>query len=486
MKKTLFIVILLLANVLVNAQTKDLPNSIGIVGGLIQYNGDLGQGFYNGNTKPFGGLGYARYINGHFDFVFNATMGRWGYKEENNVEFDTKMLQANVQFRIKLLNSDSNKLVPYIFAGIGAADYSDYELKATTTGAVINNPDGNGTDLFVPYGVGLQYRLTERLNISLQETFAYTDHDSRDAEVRLYNESFLMHTIGLSYNFGSGKDTDNDGVKDNKDKCPETPTGVKVDEKGCPLDRDADMVYDYLDSCPDTKGVIALHGCPDKDGDGIADKEDQCPDEAGTLATKGCPDKDGDRVIDKEDHCPDYAGSLQNQGCPDRDEDGVVDVEDNCPDERGTTFMHGCADTDKDGVADNVDKCPNDVGTVANNGCPDQEALPALANLLFASGQFAINKSHQATLDSATKYLKNNPLAKLLVEGYTDNTGDDKINMTISKNRTNAVIKYLKNKGIANNRLEGNSFGETKPVESNDTEEGKAKNRRVELKIIKP
>jgi len=93
-------------------------------------------------------------------------------------------------------------------------------------------------------------------------------------------------------------DSDGDGVSDAFDRCPNTPTGVKVDKKGCPLDSDGDGVYDYKDRCPDTpKGVkVDEKGCPlDSDGDGVYDYKDSCPgtpagakvDAAGCWVLKG-------------------------------------------------------------------------------------------------------------------------------------------------------------------------------------------------------
>ncbi len=76
------------------------------------------------------------------------------------------------------------------------------------------------------------------------------------------------------------KDTDGDGVIDDLDECPDTPTGVAVDKRGCPLDSDKDGVPDYLDKCPDTPACAPVdkEGCPlDTDGDGVADYLDQCP-----------------------------------------------------------------------------------------------------------------------------------------------------------------------------------------------------------------
>ncbi len=179
-------------------------------------------------------------------------------------------------------------------------------------------------------------------------------------------------------------DTDGDGVADYLDKCPDTPKGVKVDEKGCPFDTDGDGVYDYMDECPDTPKGVAVNekGCPfDTDGDGVYDYLDACPDTPKGVAVdeKGCPfDTDGDGVYDYLDACPDTPKgvAVDEKGCPfDTDGDGVYDYLDDCPDtpagvrvdEKGCPF-----DTDGDGVYDYLDKCPDTPSGVKvdEKGCP--------------------------------------------------------------------------------------------------------------------
>ncbi len=112
-----------------------------------------------------------------------------------------------------------------------------------------------------------------------------------------------------------------DGIPEKRDKCPDTPPGLAVDENGCPLDSDNDGVPDYQDDCPDEPGDFKHFGCPDADEDGISDSKDRCPDTPkGCYAVdaNGCPyDTDGDGVIDCEDKCPDNPGAASNQGCPD-------------------------------------------------------------------------------------------------------------------------------------------------------------------------
>ena len=136
-------------------------------------------------------------------------------------------------------------------------------------------------------------------------------------------------------------DSDGDGVPDDLDLCPDTPTGVVVDEFGCPLDADGDGVPDYLDECPNTPTGVMVDavGCPvDSDGDGVPDYLDECPNTpAGVVVDAvGCPlDSDGDGVPDYLDECPNTpAGVVVDAvGCPlDSDGDGVPDYLDECPD----------------------------------------------------------------------------------------------------------------------------------------------------------
>lgn len=117
-------------------------------------------------------------------------------------------------------------------------------------------------------------------------------------------------------------DSDGDGVTDDKDQCPDTPKGVKVDAKGCPLDTDGDGVPDYLDSCPDTPAGMEVDkwGCPlDSDGDGVTDDKDQCPDtpRGAKVNARGCWIlADVNFNTDKTDISSAFAAEL----------DGVVDV----------------------------------------------------------------------------------------------------------------------------------------------------------------
>lgn len=289
--------------------------------------------------------------------------------------------------------------------------------------------------------------------------------------------------IGLGFFLGSTGpcvDSDGDGVCDNHDNCKDTPAGAKVDLKGCPSDEDGDGVPDGLDRCPGTpKGAkVDANGCEmDDDGDGVVNSKDKCPNtpRGAVVDANGCPiDSDGDGVWDGIDRCPNTprGTKVDATGCPiDTDDDG-------------------------DGVPNSKDKCPNTPhGTkVDNSGCPakvvEAVRLPLLtlssAELNFASGSAKIPHSAYKPLNEAAHkiqdYIKANPSAAHLdVDGHTDNKGSNALNGRLSRARANAVRAYLIRRGVPATNLMAKGYGYSKPIDTNDTQEGRLNNRRVEV-----
>lgn len=264
-------------------------------------------------------------------------------------------------------------------------------------------------------------------------------------------------------------------------------------------DKDFDGVNDKNDECPDIAGPVENKGCPwkDSDQDGILDKDDRCPDVFGEKENGGCPwgDKDKDTVLDNVDKCPEEYGAVENQGCPwgDQDGDGITDNIDACPDEFGEKDNKGCpwGDRDEDGVKDNIDQCPDVKGTVENNGCPEVEEnvikeLNAYAKtILFETGKASFQQETLPVLNSIVAILKEYPSAKFSIEGHTDSDGDSIKNQLLSEQRAKAVKDYLTENGIETGRLISKGFGESKPISTNKTKEGKLLNRRVEIILIK-
>jgi type IX secretion system PorP/SprF family membrane protein len=260
-----------------------------------------------------------------------------------------------------------------------------------------------------------------------------------------------------------------------------------------PKDTDGDGITDTEDDCPELAGNKDNRGCPDTDGDGVSDKDDLCPNVKGMKEYKGCPDTDGDGVFDDLDECPKINGTKENKGCPwpDSDNDGLSDNKDECATIAGPVENKGCpyGDTDGDGVNDNDDECPKTVGSIENKGCPviekkDQEVVDmAVQNLEFEAGKSIIRESSKSSLNTFSEKLKQKSNWNLVLDGHTDNVGDEDANLLLSKNRVEAVKSYLMSKGISEIRINVNYFGESKPIAENNTPEGRQKNRRVEFKI---
>ncbi len=274
------------------------------------------------------------------------------------------------------------------------------------------------------------------------------------------------------------KDTDGDGIMDDVDQCidvPEDKDGFQ-DEDGCPdPDNDQDGILDAKDSCPnaaeDVDGFQDDDGCPDLDNDkdGLPDTKDQCPDDAGPVELNGCPDKDGDKIIDSQDECPTEPGPLATHGCPDRDNDLVPDKRDKCPD---------------------VPKDPRE-DPARSDGCPKRVIVTAgkieiLDKVFFDTNKTTIKAVSFPLLDAVAKTLNDNmDLTKVEVAGHTDSDGDDAKNLKLSQGRAQAVVTYLVTKGkVDAARLTAVGYGETKPIDTNGTPEGKANNRRVEFTIL--
>lgn len=289
-----------------------------------------------------------------------------------------------------------------------------------------------------------------------------------------------------------------------------------------PKDSDGDGLVDLQDGCPAEPEDLDQHedsnGCPDPDNDqdGVLDNADRCPkdpeDKDSFQDDDGCPDTDNDQdgVKDIDDKCPnsleDRDGFSDEDGCldPDNDLDGLLDVQDGCPlqpeDMDSLGDEDGCpeADFDKDGLTDEVDQCPRKPETINGikdeDGCPDEGKgsvevkagkIELLDKVYFASDKTDILPRSFPVLKQVIAVLKANPqITKLQINGHTDNQGDDDYNLKLSQGRVDAVMKFLVEGGIEAGRLAAVGYGEQKHIAPNETEAGRAKNRRVEFQIM--
>ena len=443
MKKALLLSLLLVSCALTQAQTTNKKWGLG-----------LGVGAYGTTNVASTGLMpelyFSRYLNTRFDLMLKGDFGMFNTK----LVSDLDIANAFLNLRFKLTN-ETKKFRPYLYAGPGLlAD---------------NSESGVNFDL----GVGGKYYVGT--NTALYLDAGYINGLKRSPS-QSSQDNFWKATVGVEFDFGKTPDADMDGVSDKKDKCPNTPTGVAVDENGCPIDSDGDGVADYIDDCPTEAGLTSLKGCPDKDKDGVADKDDACPDVAGVAGLKGCPDADGDGIADKDDKCPNSPKGVKvdAKGCP--------------------------IDTDGDGVYDSEDKCPTEAGPKTNGGCPvkepevkkeitaDQIIIQNIkaTPVHFVSGKSYLTDYSKGILNKLINILNDDKANMVNIFGYADSQGTDAYNMNLSQNRIESVINYLTSKGIAANRIiHQKAFGEANPVASNSTEEGRLKNRRVEFEIFK-
>jgi outer membrane protein OmpA-like peptidoglycan-associated protein len=411
----------------------------------------LGAGVY-GNLET-DGIGFmpelylSRFLSPSFDLRLQQDLGLFNSEVKSSLDVANYFLNLRYKFNNGKILSETSFLQPYLYAGPG------YLFD--------NKTDGLNFDA----GVGTKFKLSPSTALFIEggyiDGIEYTKNNDN------IKENLWKVVGGIEISLGKSKDSDGDGVKDSKDQCPDTPAGVVVDAKGCPVDTDGDGIADYKDDCPTEAGLLALNGCPDRDGDGVADKDDLCPDTPGLPKLKGCPDSDGDGVADKDDQCPDTPAGwkVDAKGCP--------------------------VDTDGDGIVDGEDECPTVPGTKANKGCPEKETGPAMIDMKFENVHFASDKSYltdysKGRADKVIAVLKENPGYKVKIYGHTDSRESEDYNMRLSQRRIDSVVKYLASKGITEARiLETKAFGESKPIATNDTAEGRAKNRRVEFEVYK-
>ncbi len=118
---------------------------------------------------------------------------------------------------------------------------------------------------------------------------------------------------------------------------------------------------------------------------------------------------------------------------------------------------------------------------VATASAPATSGMPDLGAVHFDTDKATLTQDGQAMLQKAADYMKQNPNVHIRVEGYTDATGTDPHNIPLSQQRANTVEQFLVAAGINKSRLTGEGFGPANPVDTNNTDAGKADNRRVEL-----
>lgn len=452
MKHFLSTTIALALSFLVYSQTDYNKFSMGVNVGT-----QRGPSHIDNANKPFNLFLAAngRYmLNNVFGFSLDLGYQRWGFNALEDYHTNTIRYSLNAVVNAGNLfrwNDWTKRFGLLLEAGLGGGHLWASERLLEDVEPLTDRM------LVLNYGFRPQFKLNERFslnghvgfyyNVRQNVTFDWTSQiESPGANVQA---SYFVGSVGISYNFGK-KDRHADwvpleGADDSKllaleERLSEMENNMKDDDNdGVPNFRDEELDTPE-GAVVDSKGVQIV----DTDGDGIPDEYDRCPNEKGEWGHSGCPDSDGDGIPDYLDKCPNEAGLWSLQGCPASANDGVI----------------------KEVVIDPV------TGQKKSN------------NVNFVIGQAELQSGSFKSLDGVVDILKNNPDYKVKINGHACSIGDESFNMDLSKRRAESVQKYLEKKGIKRDRMIITAFGETKPVADNNTEDGRIKNRRVELVIV--
>jgi len=357
----------------------------------------------------------------------------------------------------------SSRIAPYGLLGLGA-------LRTKV-------PGNRSTDPIAEIGVGVMGRLNDS-DLALRAEIRYRYNDDDNSIPSEDNFGDWIVGLGLTIPFGAGSapapvaaiDDDKDGIDNSADRCANTIPGASVDSLGCELDSDNDGIKNSADRCPDTAqgATVDARGCKqdiDSDNDGIKNSADSCPDTAqgATVDARGCEqDSDNDGVKNSADSCPD---TVPNAG---------VDA-------------RGCElDDDNDSIKNSADSCPDTAqgAKIDNRGCELKEII-ALKGVTFANNSAVLTGNSTAVLDDAAATLRRNADLKIEVAGYTDNRGSATYNVNLSQKRAETVRDYLVTQGVSADMLNAKGYGPENPLADNASADGRAANRRVELRILK-
>jgi outer membrane protein OmpA-like peptidoglycan-associated protein len=386
---------------------------------------------------------------GFMPFPAIGVEGTWAgteTKTDGSPSFDVHV--EHVGFDVHVNLRPRHRLNPYLAGGWAELSY-DGEPADSAVG---------GRELFMngwEAGGGIQYLLGQRdgfradLRFDVRDVLTEPSVWLKGADS---DDHSLLVSLGvhLAFSARAKTDEDGDGVADAADECPDTPRGTVVDVAGCPLDSDDDGVVDGLDRCANTPAGVAVDasGCPiDFDRDGVADSLDECPSTpvGALIDAKGCPkDFDGDGVFDGLDLCANTpAGREVNEkGCPTE--------------------------------ASPIERELAETGMIRTS------------EIHFETGSAEIDRASRSILEEIGRTLIQYPDARIEISGHTDSQGSEADNLSLSARRAQAVLAHLRSLFIEvrPERYSVQGYGESQPVAPNDSAEGRAKNRRVEFKIL--
>jgi outer membrane protein OmpA-like peptidoglycan-associated protein len=418
--------------------------------------------------------------------------------------FSSKIVPIDIRF--VFYPKSTGRILPMVFSGISFMNFNPVD---ESNHPLPNNKNGVYSHWMgvLPVGGGLQYFIDDNSILEVVGSYSMGSKDYiDDQKLSNNNDGFFSFGINLYAFFESGDiDSDGDGLTNNEEKQIGTdPHNPDTDGDGL-KDGEEVKIYRTNPLNPDTDGDGLKDGeevykyrtnplNPDTDGDRLKDGEEVLTYKTDPLN----PDTDGDGLRDGEEVLRYKTDPLN----PDTDGDGLKDGEEVL--KYGTDPLN--KDTDRDGLTDGEEVLTYKTDPLKpdtdNGGVPDGKEVERGTNPLdpkddrpimqigekfilkgvnFEFAKATLLPSSQDTLNVVFNGLIANPEVEVEISGHTDIIGSEKTNLSLSKRRAEAVKNYLVSKGISPKRITTKGFGFTKPIATNKTDEGRAKNRRIEF-----
>jgi outer membrane protein OmpA-like peptidoglycan-associated protein len=458
----------------------------GLALSLNRFAGDLqdGTNFPGAETDwrvGFGIHGLWRFADAG-DFATLHLLGRFSYapvssswsSDRSSFEYKDNLLHLVAALQLQLF--PEYDLRPYGYAGFG---FLMFDPEVTGSGGFLNTLAQRSADetssLTLPLGIGLTWTLSERLDFFAEFMKTLTFTDALDRWVSEDNDNYNKINFGLTLYLGDRS----------KPMQPEAPVRVEpLDSDGDGLtDEDEINIYKTDPFNRDTDGdglsdgdeVLIYKTDPlnrDTDGDGLSDGDEVLVYKTDPLN----PDTDGDGCSDGDEVLIHKTDPLN----PDTDGDGLTD----CDEINIYRTNPLNPDTDGDGVPDGQEVRDGTDPLVADVLRIEESGNIVLEGITFETNSAQIRPESEQILTMAYNTLRTNPQLRVEIQGHTDNVGAAAPNQRLSEARANSVRDYFIQRGIAADRMTARGYGLTVPLVPNDTPENRAKNRRIQFKIL--